>query len=108
VVAETAYPFTLSNADSTGNSISSSSQLTSGYPATEAGQRTNFLAVINAVKAVPNGRGLGYFYWEPTWTAVAGNGWDPANISSSGDGWDNQALFNWSDKALSGITDFAA
>ncbi|GIH15336.1 glycoside hydrolase family 53 protein [Rugosimonospora africana] len=106
VIAETAYPFTLGNADSQGNNISSSSQLTSGYPATEAGQRTNFLAVINAIKAVPNGRGLGYFYWEPTWTAVAGNGWDPTN-PNSGDGWDNQALFNWSGQALSGITDFA-
>jgi arabinogalactan endo-1,4-beta-galactosidase len=108
VVAETAYPFTLNNADSTANSISSSSQLTSGYPATEAGQRTNFLAVINALKAVPNGRGLGYFYWEASWYAVHGNGWDPANIGGSGDGWDNQALFNWSGRALSGITDFAA
>jgi arabinogalactan endo-1,4-beta-galactosidase len=108
VVAETAYPFTLNNADSTGNSISGSSQLTSGYPATEAGQRANFLAVINALKAVPNGRGLGYFYWEASWYAVPGNGWDPANISGSGDGWDNQALFNWSGRALSGITDFAA
>jgi arabinogalactan endo-1,4-beta-galactosidase len=108
VVAETAYPFTLANADGTGNSISSSSQLTSGYPATEAGQRTNFLAVINALKAVPNGRGLGYFYWEASWYAVPGNGWDPANINGSGDGWDNQALFNWSGRALSGITDFGA
>jgi len=108
VVAETAYPFTLNNADSTGNSISSSSQLTSGYPATETGQRTNFLAVINALKAVPNGRGLGYFYWEASWYAVPGKGWDPANLNGSGDGWDNQALFNWSGRALSGITDFAA
>jgi arabinogalactan endo-1,4-beta-galactosidase len=108
VVAETAYPFTLDNADGTGNSISSSSQLTSGYPATEAGQRANFLAVVNALKAVPNGRGLGYFYWEASWYAVPGNGWDPANFNGSGDGWDNQALFNWSGRALSGITDFAA
>jgi len=108
VVAETAYPFTLNNADSTGNSISSSSQLTSGYPATEAGQRANFLAVAGALKAVPNGRGLGYFYWEASWYAVPGNGWDPANINGSGDGWDNQAIFNWSGRALSGITDFGA
>ena len=31
-------------------------------------------AVLNAVRAVPNGRGLGVIYWEPTWTAVPGNG----------------------------------
>jgi arabinogalactan endo-1,4-beta-galactosidase len=38
---------------------------------------------------------VGVFYWEPTWTAVPGNGWNPANIATSGDGWDNMAVFNW-------------
>ena len=33
---------------------------------------------------------LGVFYWEPTWTAVTGNGWDPTD-ATSGDGWENQA-----------------
>ncbi len=54
---------------------------------------------MNVVEAVPNGLGLGVFYWEPTWTAVTGNGWDPAD-PSSGDAWENQALFDYGDRAL--------
>ena len=89
ILAETATPFTTNNADSTGNSINTAC---SGYPATWAGQAAAFTAVQNAAKA---GGAIGVFYWEPTWTAVPGNGWNPANIATSGDGWDNMAVFNW-------------
>jgi arabinogalactan endo-1,4-beta-galactosidase len=91
ILAETAYPFTAANADGTANSVSSSTPC-SGYPATWAGQASNFAAVQTAAK---NGGAIGVFYWEPTWVATSGNGWDPANISGSGDQWDNQAIFNW-------------
>ncbi|HTR90440.1 MAG TPA: glycosyl hydrolase 53 family protein [Trebonia sp.] len=107
-VAETAYPFTLtSNDSSTSLSFSTSSELDPGYPATAAGQAANFRDVLSVVQAVPNGLGLGAFYWEPTWTVVKGNGWDPTN-PSSGDGWENQALWNYSNTALPAIADFAA
>ena len=49
---------------------------------------------MTVVRAVPGGRGLGIFYWEPTWTVVAGNGWDPAD-PASGNEWENQTLFNF-------------
>jgi len=91
IIAETAYPFTASNADSEANSISSSTPC-SGYPATWAGQASNFTAVQAAARA---GGAIGVFYWEPTWVAIAGNGWDPANMNGTGDQWDNQAIFNW-------------
>ena len=91
IIAETAYPFTAANADSTANSISSSTPC-SGYPATWAGQANNFNAVQAAARA---GGAIGVFYWEPAWIATPGNGWDPTNISGSGDEWDNQAVFNW-------------
>lgn len=96
LVADTAYPFTLaSNDSSTGLSFSDSSELDPGYRATLAGQAANFGDVLSVVQAVPNGLGLGAFYWEPTWTVVPGNGWDPTN-PSSGDGWENQAMWNYS------------
>ncbi|GAA0697473.1 glycosyl hydrolase 53 family protein [Kitasatospora atroaurantiaca] len=104
-VAETAYPFTLANNDSLENNIATSSQLVSGYDATQAGQAANFRDVLNVVEAVPNGKGLGAFYWEPTWTAVAGNGWDPAD-AGSGDAWENQALFDYSNKPTSAMSWF--
>lgn len=91
IIAETAYAFTTANADSTSNSYTGSPTC-SGYPATWAGQASNFSAVQTAAR---NGGAIGVFYWEPTWVATAGNGWDPTNINGSGDGWDNQAVFNW-------------
>ncbi|MEU0112507.1 arabinogalactan endo-1,4-beta-galactosidase [Streptomyces bobili] len=99
-VAETAYPFRLDSDDSLENIIDLSSELVAGYPATPAGQLAWMNSVASIVEAVPNGRGLGVFYWEATWTAVNGNGWDPAD-AASGNGWENQALFGYDDRALS-------
>jgi arabinogalactan endo-1,4-beta-galactosidase len=104
-VMETAYGFTLAQDDSTSNIFNSSLQQAAGYPATPAGQAEAFRDVFEVVAAVPNGRGLGAFYWEPTWTAVPGAGWDPTD-PSSGNGWENQALFNYQDRALPAIAVF--
>ncbi|MEV0237384.1 glycosyl hydrolase 53 family protein [Nonomuraea sp. NPDC050786] len=89
VIAETAYPFTADNADSTRNAVTSGC---SGYGLTWQGQGAEFAAVQSTAR---NAGAIGIFYWEPTWYAVPGNGWDPANIGSSGNGWDNMAIFNW-------------
>ncbi|WP_112140808.1 glycoside hydrolase family 53 protein [Glycomyces dulcitolivorans] len=96
-VVETAYPFTSADSDGFANIISSSTPV-SGYPANTTGQSNMLKAISNVVKAVPNGRGAGVFWWEATWTAVRGNGWDPTN-PSSGNGWENQALFDYAWKA---------
>ncbi|WP_117215035.1 glycoside hydrolase family 53 protein [Allorhizocola rhizosphaerae] len=90
-LAETAYPFTSANADSTANVISGS-QPCSGYQASWSGQATNFAHVQNTAR---NAGAIGVFYWEPTWYAINGNGWNPTNINSSGNEWDNMAIFNW-------------
>jgi arabinogalactan endo-1,4-beta-galactosidase len=91
VIAETAYPFTASNADSEANAVGGSAPC-SGFPATWAGQASEFTAVQNTARSAG---ALGVFYWEPTWYAIRGNGWDPANINGTGDQWDNMAIFNW-------------
>lgn len=105
LVVETGYPFTTGNDDHQGNMVTSP-QPYSGYPATPEGQAAMVRAVMNVVKAVPNGRGLGVLYWEPTWTAVPGSGWDPAD-PRSGNGWENQALFDFDDRALPALREFA-
>jgi len=102
-VMETAYGFTLAENDSTENIFNASLAQAAGYPATPAGQVAAFRDVMTVVAAVP--RGLGVFYWEPTWTAVEGAGWDP-NDPTSGDGWENQALFDYSGRALPALTLF--
>lgn len=94
VVAETAYPFVLADADGWGNIIGLPNQLVAGYPATPEGQAANQRDVLSIVRAVPGGRGLGAFYWDATWTGVVGNGWDPTN-PASGNAWENQALFDF-------------
>ncbi|MFD5632533.1 glycosyl hydrolase 53 family protein [Streptomyces sp. NPDC127077] len=104
-VAETAYPFRLDSDDALVNQIDTTGELVSGYAATSTGQSNWLRDVMSIVEAVPNGRGLGVFYWEATWTAVTGNGWDPAD-PSSGNGWENQALFGFDDKALPAMSLF--
>jgi arabinogalactan endo-1,4-beta-galactosidase len=98
-VAETAYPFTLGFEDNQNNIIGLPEQLVAGYPATPAGQAANFRDVLSVVRAIPEGRGLGAFYWDATWTAVPGNGWDPED-PASGNSWENQAMFDFNDRAL--------
>jgi arabinogalactan endo-1,4-beta-galactosidase len=99
VVVETAYPFTLDFADDWPNLIGLPEQLVPGYPASPQGQARNFRDVMSVLRAVPNGRGLGVFYWDATWTAVTGNGFDPAD-PSSGNAWENQALFDFDETSL--------
>jgi arabinogalactan endo-1,4-beta-galactosidase len=99
VVAETAYPFVLADDDNWGNIIGQPDQLVAGYPATPEGQLANQRDVLAIVRAVPNGRGLGAFYWDATWTGVAGNGWDPTD-PASGNAWENQALFDFDGNVL--------
>jgi arabinogalactan endo-1,4-beta-galactosidase len=105
IVAETAYPWTLGWNDDHPNTIGLESQLMWGYPATPEGQARNFRDVMSIVRAVPNGRGLGAFYWDATWTAVPGNGWDPYD-PLSGNPWENQALFDFDSVALPAMSQF--
>ncbi len=104
VIVETAYPFTLLENDSERNSINSASQLTADFPATPTGQADNLREVLNNARSAG---AMGIFYWEPTWTAVKGNGWDPTN-PDSGSQWENQALFDYTGKALPAMSEFKA
>ncbi|WP_370592709.1 arabinogalactan endo-beta-1,4-galactanase [Streptomyces sp. NBRC 109706] len=99
LVAETAYPFRLGSHDGHADIIGEESQLVAGYPATPEGQQRWLRDICAVVAGVPDGRGLGVFYWEPAWTAVAGNGWDPAD-PSSGNAWENQAVFDYDGRVL--------
>jgi arabinogalactan endo-1,4-beta-galactosidase len=76
-----------------------------GYPFTPEGQRLVLRDIMSVVRAVPDGRGLGVFWWDATWTAVPGNGWDPTD-PASGNGWENQALFDYSGRALPALDEF--
>jgi arabinogalactan endo-1,4-beta-galactosidase len=104
IVVEFAYPFTIHEDDSLAN-IANRTMATEGYLFTPDGQRRMLRDVMAIVRGVQNGRGLGIFYWDATWTAVPGNGWDIED-PNSGNAWENQALFDFDDRALSALSEY--
>jgi len=104
IVVETAYAFTDQEDDFLPN-IFTSAMVSPGYPLTPEGQQAMLRDVMSVVRAVSNGRGLGFFYWDATWTAVKGNGWDSTD-PMSGNAWENQALFDFDDRALPAMDEY--
>jgi len=104
IVVETAYAFTDQENDFLPNNANVN-MATPGYPFTPEGQRAMLRDIMAVVRAVPNGRGLGVFWWDATWTAVPGNGWDSTD-PGSGNAWENQALFDYDDRVLPALDEF--
>jgi arabinogalactan endo-1,4-beta-galactosidase len=70
VIVETSYPWTLDWKDGQANTVGTPSQLIPSYPATPAGQKDYLAELVRRVKAVPGGRGIGVFWWEPDYIAA--------------------------------------
>ena len=123
-IMETAYPFTSDDGDMNGNSVGSGG--VEGYPDSVQAQAKNFRDV--AYYANEAGA-LGAFYWEGAWVPVGslresnekiwekyGSGWassysvdyDPQDAGQyyGGCAWDNQAMFDFSAKALPSLNVF--
>ncbi|MTE26376.1 cellulase family glycosylhydrolase [Winogradskyella sp. ZXX205] len=94
MIVETAYPFTLENADNA-NNILGSDALTGGFPASQQGQLDylNQLALI-----IENAGGQGLVYWEPAWVSTG-----CSTLWAQGSHWDNATLFDHDNKATLGI-----
>jgi len=113
MVVEAAYAYTLKNCDSAENSFQAKEEKDGGYPATVEGQAAYLHDLMQAVLAVPNHRGKGVVYWEPTWIAVPGNTWaTPEGMKYIHDEWkqgnarENQALFDCQGNVLPSIQVF--
>jgi arabinogalactan endo-1,4-beta-galactosidase len=98
IVVETAYPWTLAWRDNTHNIIGLPSQLLPAYPASPEGQRGFLDAMLDIVHAVPDGRGIGVFWWGAEWIAAPG----------FGSSWENLALFDGEGRALPALSAFGA
>ena len=96
-VVETQYGWTLDNGDTENNFLWTPDLLLPGYPATPGGQLGFLSDLLSIVGAVPDGRGLGVFYWEAEW--IPGVGWQPG----AGTPNDNLTLFDFSGHALPGV-----
>ena len=94
MVVETAYPFTMDNADNA-NNILGNDALINGYPATEQGQ-LDYLNKLQEVIESSGGEGL--IYWEPAWVST-----DCFTQWAQGSHWDNATLFDHNNKATLGM-----
>ena len=98
MVVETAYPFTMANADSA-NNILGNDALISGYPATQQGQ----LDYLNKLRElIEKSGGEGLIYWEPAWVST-----DCSTLWGKGSHWDNATLFDHNNKATLGMQFFS-
>jgi arabinogalactan endo-1,4-beta-galactosidase len=104
IVVETSYAFTDQDNDDFPNIVDQKLAV-QDYPLTPEGQREMLRDIMSVVRAVDNGRGLGVFYWDATWTAVKGNGWDNTN-PAAGNAWENQALFDFDGKMLPALDEY--
>lgn len=109
-IVETAYAWTTADGDGVGNVFISGDEAVGGYPATVAGQFDFMNDLESIILNVPNGKGLGYFYWEPEWVPVSGGTYATAagvayknDTVTPSNTWDNMTLFDFNGNALSSI-----
>ena len=94
MIVETAYPFTMDNADSA-NNILGNDALVNNYPASQQGQ----LDYLNQLKLIVNNAGgQGVVYWEPAWVST-----NCFTLWAQGSHWDNATLFDHNNKATLGM-----
>lgn len=103
MVAETSWLHTLEDSDGFQNTIDSSEKLGNyvSYEISASGQSAFLHDLFQAVAAVPNGRGIGVFYWEPAWLPVGGRNFD-GNLpiwEQYGSGWANRAAGEFDESA---------
>lgn len=85
MIVETAYPYTLRNADPAGN-ILGEDALVQGYPASPQGQLDYLLELR---KNIIEGGGEGLIYWEPAWISTSCN-----TPWGQGSHWENAIFFD--------------
>ena len=94
MVVETAYPFTLENADKAGNILGKDS-LIDGFPPTQQGQLEY---LIQLEKEIKKAGGSGLIYWEPAWVST-----ECSTRWGKGSHWDNATLFDHESKPTLGM-----
>ena len=95
MVVETAFPFTMDNADHYNNLFGGVTGPISGFEVTIKGQQ-DYLQTL--VQQIINGGGSGIMYWEPAWiTSPMKDRW------GQGSSWENAALFDFDGNALPAI-----
>ncbi len=115
-VMEYSYGYTDYSNEFSANIYSSEMESEGGYKTSMQGQASYIRDVNAAIASIESG--IGSFYWEPAWLAVAGAGWASSGaieyLNAQGDdvssigkaSWANQALFSFSGKVLPSLNVF--
>lgn len=103
IAVETAFGYTLEDADFEKNNFGTNEEKVGGYKATVQGQATGLCDVMATVASVNDNRGLGIFYWAPDWVINEKVGW---KSNGGGNGWDNLTLFDTKGNALESMDTF--
>lgn len=103
IAVETAFGYTLEDADFEKNNFGTNEEKVGGYKATVQGQATGLRDVMATVACVNDNRGLGIFYWAPDWVINEKVGW---KSNGGGNGWDNLTLFDTKGNALESMDTF--
>lgn len=103
IAVETAFGYTLEDADFEKNNFGTNEEKVSGYKATVQGQATGLRDVMATVASVNDNSGLGIFYWAPDWVINEKVGW---KSNGGGNGWDNLTLFDTKGNALESMDTF--
>jgi arabinogalactan endo-1,4-beta-galactosidase len=86
IVVETAYPFTLENADTMPNLLGADS-LIPAYPASPEGQHRY---MVDLTQLTIGAGGIGVVYWEPYWVST-----ECRTPFGQGSGWENATWFDY-------------
>jgi arabinogalactan endo-1,4-beta-galactosidase len=102
VIAETAYPWTLSSGEDGPTVVNNMLALPDAalYPPTAQGQEKFLQALGKVLREVPGGHGAGFFYWEPGWLPGV------AADAHTGNTHNNLTLFDWWGKGLPALDAF--
>ena len=127
MVLETSYAWTLEDGDFSGNTIGEGGAYEKPYPLTVQGQANEYTDVVQAMADIG---GIGVCWWEGAWVPVGTASWEEnaAKWEAFGSGWassfaweydpndagkyyggcacENQALFDFSGKALPSLAVF--
>jgi len=94
MVAETSWLRTFADSDVFRNTIQTESDLGDyvSYEVSTAGQSAFLRDLFSTVAAVPEGRGIGVFYWEPAWLPVGSEYYSNLDKwETFGSGWASKA-----------------
>ena len=107
LIAETAFPFTTEPYDSEMMIFTESHADTVPYSIDPQGQQAFLQDLMETIQSVEGQRGLGFYYWEPTWISLTQAHWaKEAGIhylhknDTSSNVWANLAMFDYMGRAL--------